>query len=810
MGTTGTLFSLNLEPGTIVAGRYEIVQKIGSGGMGMVFRAKDRELRDETAVLKLLHPHLAENEEVFKRFLNEVLVARSLSHPNIVRIHDIGKSETGFYYISMEFVDGFSLRDRIDCKVIDPETKKPIAPLTFMESLGILFDVANGVAYAHDRGIIHRDLKPANVLISRKNEVKLADFGTARIVGGDTSLTQIGQVIGTPDYMSPEQIRGEALDGKCDMYSLGVMAYELATGKRPFVADAPVAVAFKHLSEPLPAFASDTIPVWFEALVQRCAAKKKEDRPDSVPEFIASILEHHPGIGSRTGLFNAERYALSQAGASAVDRAKSLPTQEPVITQQAATVEVPPTAGSSRLGHVEWRIDPEELRRVSDVPSQPRDREHSLLRTLGALSVLVLAGVGTFFAWHTFRDRAGSIYSQVTESVSPISAPPTTARAIAPDDAVRRAALEQELLSALSGSAAIPVSSPTLGAVSTPEPEATPTVAVSPAETATPSPELVVASSQPSPSLAPVVVETIVPTTTQPTQTVVTTPPSTQPAPEISGSLALRLPDPSSKQVESRELGEARWTARLDGGASLSLDDLARDVKVAASFRRDGVRRTERLNSVEMRPDAGQKGSIRISGTLDQLAPVDAGEVRLKLSYRDRSLSVQAFEVSQPPLNTREQIPVVAPVQNTPSSDALPPAQQANVGRSTLDSSTTLPAGNSLYATAVAPVTVTTQPVVVAQEAYQGFIAVGSSSATRQRLTLDLTFEGDQIRGSANLEQLGAFQVQGKILARGLELFLRNESTSIRLTSGPRGPKLRGTSAIPGQSDRSAWEASRM
>jgi serine/threonine protein kinase len=271
--------------------------------MGMVYRVIDRELNDETVALKLLHPHLAEDEDVFRRFRNEVLVARSLSHPHIVRTHDIGRDENSVSYISMEFVDGMSLKDHVSFQDENNETQR--RPLPFGEVLSIYWQILSGVSYAHGKGIIHRDLKPANVLITAEGEVKLADFGTARIVGMDTSITRAGQVVGTPDYMSPEQIRGEELGPSCDIYALGIIAYELLSGKRPFFADSPVAVAFKHLNEPLPEFeqSDEEIPRWFKDFTQKACAKDKNDRFESVGEMLSQIIECCPEFTKQSGIF---------------------------------------------------------------------------------------------------------------------------------------------------------------------------------------------------------------------------------------------------------------------------------------------------------------------------------------------------------------------------------------------------------------------------------------------------------------------------------------------------------------------------
>jgi len=270
-GVSTTFKTVQIEPGTVIADRYEVVKRIGSGGMGMVFKVLDRHLSDEVLALKLLQPHLVEEETVFRRFLNEVRVARSLTHPNIVRIHDIGTAKEGFPYISMEFVEGVSLRDRI----LNSANR-----LSFSEALGILYQILNGVAYAHEKGVIHRDLKPANVLIGGNDAVKLVDFGTARIVGLDNSITQTGQSVGTPDYMSPEQIVGENIGSASDIYALGIIAYELIARQRPYVADTAVAVAFKHMSEPVPSLKEiePSTPQWYDALITKAMAKSIEDR----------------------------------------------------------------------------------------------------------------------------------------------------------------------------------------------------------------------------------------------------------------------------------------------------------------------------------------------------------------------------------------------------------------------------------------------------------------------------------------------------------------------------------------------------
>jgi serine/threonine protein kinase len=297
-----------IQPGTIVDGRFEIQNKIGSGGMGIVFRAIDRDLNDELIALKILHSYLAEDETVFRRFRNEVLVARSLTHSNIVRTHDMGRSKEGefsaFSYISMEYVDGSSLKEELkpDLRLLEKGIRR--STLEFPKAMSILYSILSGVAYAHGKGVVHRDLKPANVLIDSHGEVKLGDFGTARIVGMDTSITRTGQVVGTPDYMAPEQIRGEKLDLGCDIYALGIIAHELVVAARPFEAETPVAIAFKHLTEPVADFAvpGSGIPFWYQQFVQKACAKNRQERFSSVAEMARLLLEKCPEISSQVNL----------------------------------------------------------------------------------------------------------------------------------------------------------------------------------------------------------------------------------------------------------------------------------------------------------------------------------------------------------------------------------------------------------------------------------------------------------------------------------------------------------------------------
>ncbi len=271
--------------GALIAKRYEVVEQLGVGAMGSVLRVIDRTLDNATVALKLLHPHRVQDEISFARFRNEVLIARELSHPNIVRTYDFGDAGNRYFFISMEYVRGTSLRNRI-YSATEPR-------LTFPEVLAILYEICAGLAHAHQRGIVHRDLKPDNILLTISGEVKITDFGLARTVSLSKGLTETGTAVGTPAYMAPEQIQGDTVDARCDLYALGIIAFELVARRRPFLADDYFTIARKHLVEPVPALSDDVpgVPRWYEAMVERCLAKKREERYASAEELATVLRE---------------------------------------------------------------------------------------------------------------------------------------------------------------------------------------------------------------------------------------------------------------------------------------------------------------------------------------------------------------------------------------------------------------------------------------------------------------------------------------------------------------------------------------
>src|ERR687894_1828652 len=271
----------------IFNGRYELHRRLGRGGMAEVYLARDQ-LLDRPVAVKVLFPALATEAGFVERFRREAQSAANLNHPNIVSVFDWGEAN-GTYFIVMEYVEGHTLADTIrDEGRLHPDRAAEITA-----------DIAAALGFAHRNRVVHRDVKPGNVLLTRDGGVKVADFGIARALSdsSDQNLTKTGSVMGTATYFSPEQARGAPVDPRSDLYSLGVVLYEMTTGHPPFSGDSAVAIAYKHVQEnPVPPRRIDpALPETLEAITLKCLAKNPDNRYPTAQDLRADLRRYLDG-----------------------------------------------------------------------------------------------------------------------------------------------------------------------------------------------------------------------------------------------------------------------------------------------------------------------------------------------------------------------------------------------------------------------------------------------------------------------------------------------------------------------------------
>ena len=356
--------------GTLFDGRYQVVRKLGAGGMANVYLAEDQELGRRVAI-KILNDRHANDEQFVERFRREAKNAAALSHPNIVSIYDRGEAE-GTYYIAMEYLDGRTLKELI--------VQRGPAPVTV--SVEYARQVLSALRFAHRHGIVHRDIKPHNVLVDAEGRVKVTDFGIAR--AGASQMTEAGSIVGTAQYLSPEQARGTDVDQRSDLYSLGVVLYELLTGTLPFNGDTPVEIAMKHLSTvpELPSERRPDVPRDLDLIVMRALAKDPDDRYESAEEMDADLERFLRG---------AAVSPLTEESATQIMRAPTAP-----LAATAATMVSPP-------------------RRAAPLPPPPvyYDLEEPIQRRpvwpwLAALLFVIGAGIGGWFLYSQISSKLNS------------------------------------------------------------------------------------------------------------------------------------------------------------------------------------------------------------------------------------------------------------------------------------------------------------------------------------------------------------------------------------------------------------------
>jgi eukaryotic-like serine/threonine-protein kinase len=319
-----------------VDGRYQIIARIAAGGMGEVFRAEDAVLAREVAI-KVLHPGLASERAFIDRFRREARAAANLSHPNIVQVHDWGERD-GTSFMVMEYVRGPNLRELLTAR----------GRLMPAQAAEVVLQVLAALDHAHRRGIVHRDVKPENALLTPEGVVKVADFGLAHALA-EARITQApGTVTGTVQYLAPEQIRGEQADPRTDLYALGIVTYELLTGREPFSAETSLAVAYKHLSERVPApsdWAPD-VPEKLDRIVLQAAAKDPDDRPRSAADMRADLVAVVGSLPSATKLADLVAATPAREDSQVVDLSRATTVTIPQV--------VTPRRGHHRARRRRW------------------------------------------------------------------------------------------------------------------------------------------------------------------------------------------------------------------------------------------------------------------------------------------------------------------------------------------------------------------------------------------------------------------------------------------------------------------------
>jgi predicted Ser/Thr protein kinase len=485
-------------PGDVVGGRWEVLARLGSGGMGVVYKAHDREL-DETVALKVLRAHLAGSDEMSRRFRSEIKLARRIRNRHVCAIHEYGQ-DGPLRFIVMEFIEGVDLKRLLGQGGLHHD-----------QAVDIARQVASALDAIHEAGVLHRDLKPSNIMLDGQGQVRLMDFGIAKQLGDATAgLTAAGHLIGTPEYMSPEQVRGGPMDLRSDVYSLGVVLWEVLTGAVPFRGDAPVSTLVKHVQDPVPVAAARAagVPDAMVAVLEKALAKAPAERHASAGAFASALARARPAdlpSPPRQPTLTLVHAALAlqariepEPAVTAVPASTARPAAVPITVPAppAPPVVVPPARAAP------GPAAPVPAFRTLRRPGRPRPAAEAAPRRGGAAAGFFLGAVCAvgaaavlLWAYGPPLDQLGSWLpggvAPPPPSAAPVSPPPASTAAPAP--AVSSAPSARATPSAPGVATPQPVASatPPPSAPPVPPPVASPAatpVATPPASEATPAP----------------------------------------------------------------------------------------------------------------------------------------------------------------------------------------------------------------------------------------------------------------------------------------------------------------------------------
>lgn len=389
--------------GELIDGRYQLTRQIGSGGMASIYEAIDTRL-DRKVAVKIMHPHLAQDEAFVHRFIREAKASAALSHPNIVSVQDQGWNQNGIpaVFLVMELIDGHTLRDYLNER----------GKFEIKDAINYLTPILSALAAAHDLGIVHRDIKPENILISKEGRIKIADFGLARgELIGSTMTAESSIILGSVSYLSPEQVQRGVADARSDVYAVGIIAFEMLTGEKPFLGDSPIQIAYMHVTQEIPSLRTKRkeVPEDLDGLILQATNRNPDKRPSTAGEFLKSLEAIQNEIDPKT---NQMKLALD------------LPV-EPIREKQRGKVKKEIIQAVEKVETVEVvKETTQEVRSAKEKRKKPSKRVRRNRKV--ALLLAIALGVG---GWYTLvgpgsrvvvPSVVGGTYDQAVSTLTPL------------------------------------------------------------------------------------------------------------------------------------------------------------------------------------------------------------------------------------------------------------------------------------------------------------------------------------------------------------------------------------------------------